>query len=52
MENSADQGARTGIQLTIDLVKQIKPNIQGIYLMPAFQRYDHAAEIISSVITL
>ncbi len=52
MDNSGDQGARTGIQLTIDLVRQIKPHVQGIYLMPAFQRYDHAAEIISSVVTL
>ncbi len=52
MDNSGDQGARTGIQLTIDLVSQIKPHVQGIYLMPAFQRYDHAAEIISSVVIL
>ncbi len=52
MDKSGDQGARTGIQLTIDLVRQIKPHVQGIYLMPAFQRYDYAAEIISSVVTL
>lgn len=52
MDNSGDQGARTGIQLTIDLVSQIKPHVQGIYLMPAFQRYDYAAEIISSVVIL
>ncbi len=52
MDKSGDQGARTGIQLSIDLVRQIKPHVQGIYLMPAFQRYDYAAEIISSVVTL
>jgi len=52
MENSGDLGARTGIRLTIDLVRQIKPYVQGIYLMPAFQRYDHAAEIISSVVAI
>lgn len=46
MEASGDQGARTGIRLTIDLVARIKPLVQGIYLMPAFQRYDYAAEII------
>lgn len=49
MENSGDQGARMGIQLTIDLIRQIKTLVQGIYLMPAFQRYDYAAEIISNV---
>lgn len=49
MEKSGDKGARTGINLTLDLVSHIKPHIQGIYLMPAFQRYDYAAEIISNI---
>jgi len=46
MNQSGDQGARIGINLTIELIQQIKPAVQGIYLMPAFQRYDYAAEII------
>jgi len=50
MEASGDQGARTGIRLTIDLVARIKPLVQGIYLMPAFQRYDYAAEIIDGIL--
>ena len=49
METSGDKGARTGISLTVDLVGQIKPHVQGIYLMPAFQRFDYTAEIISSI---
>jgi homocysteine S-methyltransferase len=49
MDASGDQGARTGINLTVDLVAQIKPHVQGVYLMPAFQRFDYAAEIISSI---
>ena len=49
MEASGDKGARTGISLTVELVGQIKPHVQGIYLMPAFQRFDYAAEIISSI---
>ena len=50
MNASGDQGASTGIRLTIDLISQIKPFAQGIYLMPAFQRYDYAAEIIDGTI--
>ncbi len=46
MEKSGSQGAQTGINLTIELIHQIKPMVQGIYLMPAFHRYDHASEII------
>jgi homocysteine S-methyltransferase len=49
MEKSGENGARSGINLTIDLVAHIKPYVQGIYLMPAFQRYDYAAEIISQI---
>jgi len=49
MDSSGDQGARTGIKLTIELISRIQPSVQGIYLMPAFQRYDYAAEIINSI---
>lgn len=46
MAASGEQGASTGIRLSVELIQQIKPLVQGIYLMPAFQRYDYAAEII------
>ncbi|MBA4375669.1 MAG: bifunctional homocysteine S-methyltransferase/methylenetetrahydrofolate reductase [Anaerolinea sp.] len=51
MEASGDQGAHTGVKLTIELVKQIKPRVQGVYLMPAFGRYDYASEIIEQIKT-
>lgn len=49
MRSSGDQGAKTGVALTVQLVQQIKPFVQGVYLMPAFSRYDHAAEIIEKI---
>jgi len=49
IRSSGDQGAKTGVSLTVQLVQQIKPVVQGIYLMPAFNRYDHAAEIIEKI---
>ncbi len=49
MNKNSDQGAATGIRLCVDLIQEIKPYAQGIYLMPAFQRYDYAAEIIRSI---
>ena len=51
MAASGDQGAQTGIRLTIELIQNIKSMVQGIYLMPAFQRYDYAAEIIEKTRT-
>ena len=49
MRQSGDHAAATGNQLTVELIEEIKPLVQGIYLMPAFNRYDHAAAIIEKV---
>ncbi len=49
MRVSGDGGAATGIELTVKLVSEIAPYTQGIYLMPAFSRYDHAAAIIERI---
>ena len=49
MAESGTQGAKTGIRLTVELVDQIKNQVQGVYLMPAFSRFDHAAEIIEKI---
>ena len=50
MRKSGDRGAATGIELTAQLISEIKPLSQGIYLMPAFSRYDYAASIIEKII--
>lgn len=49
MEESGTQGAAAGIRLVAELVDQIRGTVQGVYLMPAFHRYDHAAEIIEKI---
>ena len=48
MEAAGDKGAKAGIQLAIELIKELKSLAQGIYLMPAFNHFDYAAEIIES----
>jgi homocysteine S-methyltransferase len=37
------------VALAVELAQQLKDIAQGIYLMPAFGRYDHAAEIIEAI---
>jgi len=49
MTDSGDNGARTGIQIAIELTHQFREFAQGIYLMPAFNRWDYAAEIIENI---
>jgi homocysteine S-methyltransferase len=49
MEAAGDDGARTGIQIAIELIQEVKSFSKGIYLMPAFNRFDYVAEIIEAV---
>ncbi|MCX6079052.1 MAG: bifunctional homocysteine S-methyltransferase/methylenetetrahydrofolate reductase [Chloroflexi bacterium] len=51
MTNAGDDGVREGIRITTELVEQIKAWAQGIYIMPQFNRYDVAAEMIDAVKT-
>jgi homocysteine S-methyltransferase len=46
MRSVEKEGAQEGIRIAIELIKKLKKSAQGIYLMPAFNRFDHAAEII------
>jgi homocysteine S-methyltransferase len=49
MTAAGEHGAATGIELAVGLAQQLKGLTQGVYLMPAFGRYDIAAEIIEAV---
>ncbi|MEI6291089.1 MAG: bifunctional homocysteine S-methyltransferase/methylenetetrahydrofolate reductase [Chloroflexota bacterium] len=49
MENSGNDGIKEGIRINKELVDQIKQWAQGVYIMPQFNRYDVAAEMIDSV---
>lgn len=48
MEGAESGGAQQGIQIAIELIEQFASFVQGIYIMPQFSHYDHAAEIIES----
>jgi len=51
MDNAGENAARAGIEIAIELVEQMRAatSIQGIYIMPAFSRFDYAAEVIEVV---
>ncbi|MBI9048575.1 MAG: bifunctional homocysteine S-methyltransferase/methylenetetrahydrofolate reductase [Anaerolineaceae bacterium] len=50
-ENSPqkDEKVRTGIKIATELIEEMRSFVQGVYLMPAFHRYDVAAEIIETI---
>jgi methionine synthase / methylenetetrahydrofolate reductase(NADPH) len=45
----SEHAAAEGIKIAIELITEMKENIQGIYLMPPFNRFDYAAEIIEEI---
>ena len=46
---SPESAAAEGIRIAIELIEQLRPHVQGVYLMPPFNRFDMAAEIIEAV---
>jgi methionine synthase / methylenetetrahydrofolate reductase(NADPH) len=49
MDRAGEQAAEEGVRIAVELIEQIKPWAQGIYIMPQFSRYDLIAEIIEKV---
>ena len=46
LEAAGAEAPHAGVRIALELVDQMKPWASGIYLMPAFGRYDLAVEIV------
>jgi homocysteine S-methyltransferase len=46
MRDAGDQAPQEGVCIALELIEQMKSWCSGIYLMPAFNRYDLAAEVV------
>jgi homocysteine S-methyltransferase len=49
MEKSGGDDPTTGIAIARDMILELKELVRGVYLIPAFNRYDHIAEIIETI---
>lgn len=49
MEGTKENASLEGIKIAIELIEQMRPYTQGVYLMPPFNRFDSTAEIIDAV---
>jgi homocysteine S-methyltransferase len=49
MDRAGDGSAQEGVRIAVELVRQMQSWARGIYLMPAFNRYDLAVQIIDQV---
>ncbi len=46
----AGDAAREGVRIAAELIAQVRPWAAGIYIMPAFSRYDLAAEVVEAAL--
>jgi homocysteine S-methyltransferase len=46
---AADNPQREGTIIALELLEELRPVVQGVYLIPAFGRYDLAAEVLHSL---
>jgi homocysteine S-methyltransferase len=49
MEAAGEEGAKEGVQIAVELICQVRSWAAGVYIMPQFNRFDLAAEIVEAV---
>lgn len=49
LRRAGDKAPQEGVRIALELIERMRPWAAGIYLMPAFNRYDLSAEIIDGV---
>ena len=46
MRRAGPDGRREGVRMAQELLADLRPHAQGVYLMPSFGRYEVAAEVL------
>jgi homocysteine S-methyltransferase len=49
IDAAGEDAPKVGIQVAVELLNSLHDIVQGAYLMPPFNRYDMAAEIIEAI---
>lgn len=49
MDRAGDQASEEGQKIAVELIQDLRSNFQGVYFMPAFNRFDVIAEIIDRI---
>jgi len=49
MVNAGEQSQAEGARIAIELIQDLRTDFQGVYFMPAFNRFDMVAEIIDRI---
>jgi homocysteine S-methyltransferase len=50
MHDAGANGREEGVAMARELLLELRPFAQGVYLMPSFGRYEVAAEVLDGVL--
>ncbi|MDB5081474.1 MAG: metF-2 [Chloroflexi bacterium] len=46
MQSAGEKGMQEGLKVAIEVVEEIRPLIQGVYIMPSHNKYEASAELV------
>jgi len=46
MQAAGDRGAEVGLETSLALLREMRPHVDGTYIMPSFGRYEQSAELV------
>jgi homocysteine S-methyltransferase len=49
MHAAGERGAEVGLEQSLQLLEQMRPHVDGTYIMPSFGRYEQSAELVRRV---
>jgi methionine synthase / methylenetetrahydrofolate reductase(NADPH) len=52
MEKAGPERETEGVAIAVEMIAELREIAQGVYIMPAFGRYDLAAELIDRIKTV
>ncbi|MDQ3870603.1 MAG: methylenetetrahydrofolate reductase, partial [Chloroflexota bacterium] len=50
MHAAGERGAEVGLEMALSLLGEMRPLVQGTYIMPSFGRYELAAELVRRIL--
>jgi homocysteine S-methyltransferase len=49
MHAAGERGAEVGLEQALELLHEMRPHVDGTYIMPSFGRYEQSAELVRRV---
>jgi methionine synthase I (cobalamin-dependent)/5,10-methylenetetrahydrofolate reductase len=52
LEDAGDDAPQEGVRIAQELIRQLRPYVQGAYVIPSYGRYHLAAEVVDAIVSV